>query len=472
MTATAHSFEEPIVVDLFWSGERRFPSAAASSREMVAARLQWGQRQRARDAAEEAEFILRLAELSPYDDDPAGDHPGARRESWRTGPEFPGVSEFFVHELAMILNVGRGTAAFRARRAFCGRDNLPATFAALKRGDVDERRAQELFIVLEDVPADLARRIDAELIGEANELSVAKLGARARELLAEYDADAAEQRRQEAQRDADVFVQPRGDGIATIGADLPAAEAAEAYELINQLALLAKQDGDERPVRQIRTEIYSLLLRQPGLLGGVQAHLTITATLEALEGSSGAPGTVNGFVITPAQLRDLLTRMDALGLTTPDDGTLTFGITDADGRLVATTKESELRRRGRRGQGLNPPAATGPYEPTDAQHTFVTTRDRTCRFPNCGQRVGWADHDHVVPHACGGRTDCTNLCCLCRTHHRLKTFARGWSFRMEPDGTLQVTTPSGITRVTRPPGLRPPPEPPAAEADEPDDPPF
>src|SRR4051795_2280836 len=185
MTAAVHSFEEPIVVDLVWPGHRRFPSAAASSREMVAARLQWGQRQRARDAAEEAEFILRLAELSPAGGDPAADHPGAKRESWRTEPEFPGVSEFFVHELAMILNVGRGTAAFRARRAFCWRDKLPATFAALKRGDIDERRAQELFLVLEDVPVELARRIDAELIDQASELSVAKLGTRARELLLE-----------------------------------------------------------------------------------------------------------------------------------------------------------------------------------------------------------------------------------------------------------------------------------------------
>src|SRR3954447_13797666 len=331
MTAAVHSFGEPIVVDLVWPGYRRLPSAAESSREMVAAGLQWGQRRRAMDAAEEAEFILRLAELSPDDDDPAADHPGARRESWRTGPEFPGVSEFFVHELAMILNVGRGTAAFRARRAFCWRDKLPATFAALKRGDIDERRAQELFLVLEDVPAELAARIDAELIGQASDLSVAKLGARARELLAEYDADAAEQRRQEAQRDADVFVKPKGDGIATIGADLPAAEAAEAYELINQLALLAKQDGDERPIRQLRVEIYSLLLRQPGLLGGVQAHLTITATLEALEGRSTAPGTVNGFVITPAQLRDLLTRIDALGLRPPAAGPLPLAMVDGDG---------------------------------------------------------------------------------------------------------------------------------------------
>ena len=261
--------------------------------------------------------------------------------------------------------------------------------------------------------------------------------------------------------------------MATIGADLPADQAAEAYELINQLALLAKQDGDQRPVRQIRTEIYSLLLRQPGLLSGVRANVTITATLESLEGSSDAPGTVNGFVITPAQLRDLLTRIDALGLTTPDDGTLTLAIVDADGRLRATTTETDLRRRVRRGDGLDPPPATGAYEPTDAQHTFVTTRDRTCRFPNCGQRVGWADHDHVIPHTCNGPTDCCNLCCLCRTHHRLKTFARGWTFRMLPDGTLQVTTPSGITRVTRPPGLRPPPEPSGQLDTEPDDlPPF
>jgi hypothetical protein len=43
---------------------------------------------------------------------------------------------------------------------------------------------------------------------------------------------------------------------------------------------------------------------------------------------------------------------------------------------------------------------------------------------------------------------------------------------MLPDGTLQVTTPSGITRITRPPGLRSrPPAPPTAEADD-DLPPF
>jgi Domain of unknown function (DUF222) len=455
MTAAVHSFEEPIVVDVFFPVTRPLPSAAESSRETAAARLQLLVRQRAIAAAEEAEFILRLADLSPAEDDLPPGHPGAKKESWRSEPEFPGVGEWFVPELAMVLNVGRGTAAFRARRAFCWRDKLPATFATLKHGDLDERRAQELFTVLEHAPTPLAHRIDAMLIGEAAELSVARLGERARALLLELDTAAADARRQEVQQGADVFLQPAGDGLTTIGADLPTDEAAEAYDLINQLALLAKQDGDERPIRQIRTEIYSLLLRQPGALTGVRANLTITAALESLEGSSSARGEVNGFVITPAQLQELLRRVGALGLHTPDDGSLTLAIVDGDGRLLATVGHRELEKRVRRGDGLGPPPAADAYEPTDAQRRFVTTRDRACRFPHCGQRVGWADHDHVVPHASGGGTDCTNLCCLCRTHHRLKTFARGWEFDLQPDGTLRVTTPSGITRVTRPPGLRP-----------------
>jgi hypothetical protein len=186
---------------------------------------------------------------------------------------------------------------------------------------------------------------------------------------------------------------------------------------------------------------------------------------------------VCGFAITPAHLRELLARVGALGLQTPEGGSLSFALTDESGRLLATVDLGQLRRLVQRGQGLGPPPATDRYEPTAAQRAFVELRDRRCRFPNCGQRVGWADLDHVIPHACGGETACENLCCLCRSHHRVKTFAPGWRFVMDPDGTLHVTTPTGITRTTRPPGLRPRPPAPPAQAPSPpaepdDDPPF
>jgi hypothetical protein len=165
---------------------------------------------------------------------------------------------------------------------------------------------------------------------------------------------------------------------------------------------------------------------------------------------------VDGEAVTAAVARELLERLDALcpgGLQAPTDGTLTISITDEDGRLIAAVTRRELQTAVRRGQGLGPPSAVGRYEPTSAQQRFARTRDRTCRHPGCANQAALADLDHVVAHADGGDTDCVNLCCLCRRHHRLKTHARGWCYVMTPDGVLSVTTPSGVTRISRPPGM-------------------
>jgi hypothetical protein len=210
------------------------------------------------------------------------------------------------------------------------------------------------------------------------------------------------------------------------------------------------------------------LIQRPWYTGRppVTAHLQLVATLSALAGRSGEPAEVNGLPITIGRLRELLAELDALGLHTPEGGTVTLGLTDDDGALRATTTLEKLRRLARRGcldhpdgtcgcSLLDRPAEVDRHDPSPAQQAFIHTRDRTCRFPTCGQRVGWADTDHVVPHAHGGATDCADLCCLCRSHHRLKTFARGWRFTMSDDGVLTVTTPSGVTRTTRPPGMRP-----------------
>jgi hypothetical protein len=456
------------------------------SREQAAAELVRRQRRQAMDAAYEAQLILRLAQLTPADDDPKPGSPGARRPGWGADRDLAGVSEFFAAELALVLNRGRGTANHLHHRAQVWAELLPATFAALAAGEVDLARAAALADALAGTSPELARRIEARLLPGASDLSVARLRARALELLAELDAAAADERREQRRRQADVFVQPGADGMATLGADLPADQAAEAYAVIDALAAMAKADGDERPIRQIRTELFSLLLRRPGGHGqpGPAAHLTITATLNSLAGDTTAAGSVNGLVITAAHARELLARIGSLGLSVPEGGGLTFAVTDGDGRLLATTTVAELLRVATTGCRAHPdadddggcgcpvlgaPPDTDAYQPTDRQQTFVKTRDRTCRMPGCGQRVGWADLDHVIAHACGGPTACTNLCCLCRSDHRLKTFARGWTFRMEADGTLHVTTPTGITRTTRPPGLHPPPEPPPDRPPETDD---
>src|SRR3954469_4314088 len=348
-TAAPHSFEE-IVVDVVYRPSLLRPSPGALSKQQSAAALQLIQGQRARAAAEEAEFILRLAALCPDTEDPPPDSPGAKKTYWRTGREFPGVSEFFLDELAAVLGVGRGTAAHKATRAFTWRDSLPATFAALKGGDLDERRAQILADTLEHTAPSLAGRVEQVVLPEASSLGFDALKRRIRAVLLELDPQGADERRELAARTADVWVEPGADGRATFSAEMDAEEAAEGREFINTLAQMAKADGDARPIGQIRTEIHSLLIRGAAIgAHGARTQLTITAALESLEGTSAQPGEVNGHAITPAQLADLLHRVGALGLHTPDEGQLTFALTDAAGRIIATLSLAQLQRRVMRG---------------------------------------------------------------------------------------------------------------------------
>ncbi|SDN96108.1 hypothetical protein SAMN05660199_00968, partial [Klenkia soli] len=177
-----------------------------------------------------------------------------------------------------------------------------------------------------------------------------------------------------------------------------------------------------------------------------------------LTGGSGI-GSIGGLTVSPVAVAELLARYEALLVTAPrgrvDGGQVWFEIVDATGRLRALTSPAQARAALRRGSGLGPPAAVDRYSPSAEQVRFVKARDQHCRFPGCHRPAEYVDLDHVTAHdhddpAAGGPTCVTNLVCLCRRHHRLKTHAPGWHFAMDPDGTLHVTPPGGRTRTTRP----------------------
>jgi hypothetical protein len=266
-----------------------------------------------------------------------------------------------------------------------------------------------------------------------------------------------------------VTVRHLPDGMSELVHRLPTPLANAQLDTYDQYARMARSDGDERPLGQLRSMIAAELALRPWDTSRppVTAHITVLAPLGALQGRPGTVAEVDGQAITPAHVRELLEAFGALspdGLKAPPGGSVTIGLTDDEGALLAVTTPDELRRVARRGCPEHPdtscacpvldrPPPVDRYRPSRPQDRWVRTRDRGCRQPGCDNKAAWADLDHVVPHACGGETDCANLCCLCRRHHRLKTFAPGWRFVMDADGTLSVTTPSGVTRRTRPPGL-------------------
>jgi hypothetical protein len=92
------------------------------------------------------------------------------------------------------------------------------------------------------------------------------------------------------------------------------------------------------------------------------------------------------------------------------------------------------------------------YTPSRRLAEFVRCRDLTCRFPGCSEPATNADIDHTIAWPIGP-TCASNLKCLCRRHHLLKTFwggPNGWRDRQLPDGTIVWTSPHGRTYVTEP----------------------
>lgn len=96
--------------------------------------------------------------------------------------------------------------------------------------------------------------------------------------------------------------------------------------------------------------------------------------------------------------------------------------------------------------------AEARYRPSTPLQRFVRCRDLTCRFPGCDAPAEVCDIDHAIPYPLGP-THPSNLRCLCRKHHLLRTFwvgEGGWRDRQLPDGTIIWTAPTGHTYITHP----------------------
>jgi len=61
----------------------------------------------------------------------------------------------------------------------------------------------------------------------------------------------------------------------------------------------------------------------------------------------------------------------------------------------------------------------------DRTRRLVEHRDGACRVPGCGRRRRLHVH-HLVYWEDGGRTDMSNLCCLCPAHHRMHHRGHLW----------------------------------------------
>ena len=149
-----------------------------------------------------------------------------------------------VGQVEMALRLSHDGAEAWADLALTLTWRLPRTGAALAVGWIDLDRAQIIARATSVLNEEAARVVEAQVLPEARRKTYAELRARLHHLVIAADPEGAEERRQKAERGANVRLYADDDQTATLVADkLPQIESASGLARINALARARKAAG-------------------------------------------------------------------------------------------------------------------------------------------------------------------------------------------------------------------------------------
>lgn len=336
-------------------------------------------------------------------------------------------------EVAATLSITPGLAGSYVRFARAMHERLPLVGMVFAAGDIDYRLFQTIVYRTDLITdPDTLAAVDGRLARRAPRWTTLSQGSARREvdrIVARADADAVRRRKERAE-DREVVIAGGADGLISIYGSL---FATDGHALDQRLSALAATvcDKDPRTVAQRRADALGALAAGADRLG------CRCGTADCAAG--GKP------VAAPVVLHVIAERATADG-----EGDAPGYLIGAE-ELIPAELVTELAESAKRRLVFDPVA--GPpesgYVPSARLAEFVRCRDLTCRAPGCDRAAMQCDLDHTIPFRDGGQTHASNLKCLCRQHHLLKTFG-GWRDQQLPDGTVIWTLPDGQTYVTTP----------------------
>ncbi|MET0434255.1 MAG: DUF222 domain-containing protein, partial [Cellulomonas sp.] len=158
-------------------------------------------------------------------------------------------------ELAMRLGWSRVTATKTVHRALVLDGMLGATREALEVGHLDPGKTQVLTAGLADLPFQVAHAVEAAVLPEADQCSVAELRQRVEREIRLVDPEGAAARRERARCTRKVtHPRPQPDGMASMWLVLDAADALRVDGVLTHAAKTAKALGDDRTLDQLRAD--------------------------------------------------------------------------------------------------------------------------------------------------------------------------------------------------------------------------
>ncbi len=382
-------------------------------------------------------------------------------------------------EVAAEISAAQGIShAMASGQMYLGvalRDRLPQTAALFADGTISARLAATIVWHTDLIKdAEALRLVDKTLAEDAaryGPLSVAKTAQAIEAVVDRYDPEALRRTRVTARgRNVVIDAADARSGTAALWGSLYATDAAVLDRRLTQMAHDVCDD-DPRTVAQRRADALGALA---GGADRLACHCGGEGCPAGTEGTEHSSGVVVHVVADSAALSgEPDTRLsgepparpftpgmslrEALAPDPEDDAPASVASRPpaviTNGMVLPNLLLAELIRDGAKVSLVaHPGDASAPepgYRPSAAMERFVRCRDMTCRFPGCDRPAEHADIDHTVPWP-SGPTHPSNLKCLCRKHHLLKTFWAGWRDEQHPDGTVVWTTPSGQTYTTRP----------------------
>jgi hypothetical protein len=377
-------------------------------------------------------------------------------------------------EVAAALHVSHGMASGQMYLSVTLHDRLPRVAAMFAEGMLSARLVAAIVwrtdLIKDEAALALADQTMAEEAIRFGPLSVAKTHAAIDAIIDRYDP-AALRRTRAAARGRDVVIDSANgqDGTTNLWGTLYSTDAAVLERRLNQMAHEVCDD-DPRTIPQRRADALGALAAgaerlacgcgNTACLTGIDADQRATSVVihvvaeqsaltaapdPHMSGESPARPITPDTPISEALAPDPETDAPGDGIKRP--GGLMVG-----GGAVPAPLLAELIGGGAKLTPVHHPGdapAESGYRPSAALERFIRCRDMTCRFPGCERPSEFCDVDHTVPWPFG-LTHPSNLKCLCRKHHLLKTFWSGWSDQQRPDGTIVWTAPTGQTYTTRP----------------------
>lgn len=327
-------------------------------------------------------------------------------------------------DVAVRLGLSEATVRAQAFDADTLRRRLPQLWALFCDGDVAVPNARVAADVVRSLPDEVSSRFDIAVL-EISRLAPARFRHRARVIGERIHPVPLLERAKRAEGTRDVWIENDRDGMAELGMRMPAVEAHRAWARIDSAARdLARLDGEQRTLRQIRADVAAGILTGDDMGSGTRVAVAVTVPVMTLLGISDEPGSLDGYGPIDAE-----TARRLAGHAPSFTRLLTHPVSSVVLDLDRTT-----------------------YRPPADLKRWLEVTDQTCRFPGCGRRARNSDLDHTVDFRSGGSTSAANLAHLCRHHHRVKHMTR-WkvSREREDPARLNWTSPTGHRTVDDPP---------------------